>query len=212
MARPQEHDKRLELARRATEVLAREGIGIPAARLAEALDIKRPTLLYHFPTYSHIVEAALESLLVEQAAYVVPKIEARAHPIDRLVAQIRAVHAFHEGSEARIVFLTQAIAATAGERMADIIDVGNRVFEVHRRASVERLERGIAEGVVRPCDPEAVVALVRAVTDGLLLQRMMTGRKLAPVHDLLEDLLGSLKVQGAKAKRPTRERSKEMAR
>ncbi|MCA9585072.1 MAG: TetR/AcrR family transcriptional regulator [Myxococcales bacterium] len=224
MARPPEPDKRLELAQRATEILAREGIGIPAARLAEALGIKRPTLLYHFPNYSHIVESALEALLMEQAVYVISRVEEHTHPIDRLVAQIRAAHGFHEGREARIVFLSQAIAATAGERMADIIEVGNRVFEPYRRASVERLTQGMRDGTVAPCDPDAVVALVRAVTDGLLVQRVMTGVKLAPVHDLLESLLGTLKIRRASAAskargasaRPThrarRPSTKEMAR
>ncbi len=182
MARPQDTEKPLELARLAVDVFARLGFDVPMARLADELGIKRPTLLYHFPTRGHIVETALQQLLVEQMAYVLPKIDEHTHPIDRLYAQVRAVHAFHKGREERITLLTQAIAASGG-RMQEIIDVGNRVFEAHRRAAADRIRQGIAEGIVVPCDADALVNLVRAITDGLMVQRVMTGVALEPVHD-----------------------------
>jgi AcrR family transcriptional regulator len=185
MARPQETEKRHALATRAVAVLQREGLGISMTRLAEALSVKRPTLLYHFPTRAHILEIALEDLLREQAGYVLGRIAEHAHPIDQLYAQVRAVHAFHHGREERIVFLTQAIATSDGARMADIIEVGNRVFEPHRRFAAERIRRGIRDGTVAPCDPDALIALVRSVIDGLLVQRVMTGLDLEPAHQLL---------------------------
>lgn len=201
MTRPADHDKRRELARRAVAVLEREGLDVPIARLADALEIKRPTLLYHFPTRSHIVETALEDLLREQALFVLARVAEHEHPIEQLYAQVRAVHEFHHGREGRIVFLTQAIAASAGERMAELVDVGNRVFEPYRRAVAERIRRGIDEGTVAPCDPDALVALVRAVIDGLMVQRVMTGLDLAPVHELLwAQVLGPLVLDDGRSK------------
>ncbi len=195
MARPQEHDKRRMLARRAVEVLQREGLAISMAELARALDVKRPTLLYHFPTMSHIVELAMEELLTEQAGYVLERVAQHQHPIDCLYAQIRAVHEFHRGREARIVFLTQSIATSAGTRMDAIIDLGNRVFEAHRQAAAARIEEGIAAGTVAPCDPNALIALIRGLTDGLLLQRVMTGLDLDSAHEMLwNNLLLPLKT------------------
>jgi len=184
MARPAEPEKRLELARRAVDVFARDGFDVPMSRIADELGMKRPTLLYHFPTRAHIVETALQDLLVEQAAYVLARIEEHDHPIDRLFAQVRAVHAFHHGREARITLLSQAIASTGG-RMVELIDIGNRVFEAHRRAAADRIREGIRKGTVAPCDADALVNLTRAVTDGLMVQRLMTGADLAPVHDFL---------------------------
>lgn len=213
MARPKETEKRRELARRAAEVLQREGLEISAARLAEALGIKRPTLLYHFPTYGSIVEAALEDLLLEQAAFVLAKIEEHEHPIDRLYAQLRAVHAFHEGREARIVFLSMGIAATAGSRLPQILEAGSRVFEAHRRAAGDRIRAGIAEGIVAPCDADALVALVRAVIDGLMVQRVVNGLELAPVHELVwTQWLEPLKREPARAARKTRRPRRHAAR
>ena len=195
MARPSEPEKRLEMARDAVGVLARLGLGTPMSRLAEELGVKRPTLHYHFPTRGHIFETALEELLTEQALFVMERVNRHEHPIDRLFEQICAVHAFHHGREERIVFLSQAIAAS-GERMSEIIEVGNRVFEAQRRAAVKLLEDGMADGSVVSCDPEALISVIRALTDGLMVQRVMTDVDLKPVHDFLwTHLLSPLKTE-----------------
>ncbi len=203
MARPPEPEKHRELARRAAKVLQTRGLEISAAALAEELGIKRPTLLYHFPTYSHVVEVALEDLLVEQSIFVLSEMAKVEHPIDRLYAQLRAVHAFHHGNEARIVFLTQAIASTAGPRLSEILAVGSAVFEPHRRATSAELRRHMREGTVAPCDPDALMAVVRALIDGLMIQRVTSSVALGPVHTLIwEHVLAPLKIDGKKKRVP----------
>jgi AcrR family transcriptional regulator len=195
MARPPEPEKRRELARRAVSVLQREGVDVSMSRLAQALDLKRPTLLYHFASQADIAESALEDLLSEQLLFVMQRVEAHTHPIDRLYAQLRAVHEFHHGNEERIVFLSQAIAASGSQRMSQLIDVGNRVFESQRQASADLLAEGMRRGVVGECDPQALVALVRALIDGLMVQRVMTGIQLEPVHELIwERILKPLRL------------------
>lgn len=185
MARPVDMDKRRDLASRAVEVLRREGLDIPNSRLAEALELKRPTLLYHFPSRADLVAHALEELLTDQMIFVMSRVNQHTHPIDRLFAQVKAVHEFHRDREDRVVFLSQAIATTARTEMTGIIDVGNRVFAAQRAAATDLLRQGIAEGTVAPCDPEALVATIRAAQDGLMVQRVMTGVDLTPVHDFL---------------------------
>ena len=195
MARAPEPEKRSALATAAVEVLQREGTDVSMARLADALDVKRPTLLYHFPTKADLVQHALVELLSQQATFVLAELAAHEHPIDRLYAQMRAVHAFHHGREARIVFLTQAITATAGGRMGAILDAASQVFEEHRIAAVNLVRRGIATGTVVPCDPDALFATCRALTEGLLVQRVVSGGDLTRIHTLVwEQLLAPLKL------------------
>ncbi len=212
MARPTEPDKRLDLARRGADVLARQGLGISAAELADALGVKRPTLLYHFPTFGHLVETALVDVLGEQALFVVAEVEKHTHPIDRLYAQLRAVHRFHEGREARIFFLTQAVASTGGARVAEILERANAVFESFRRAAADRVRAGVREGHVAPCDPDALVSTVRALIDGLMIQRVTSGLALAPAHDFVwKHLLAPLKLDPAKPGDVSDARSKARA-
>jgi AcrR family transcriptional regulator len=203
MARPSEPEKRLDLARRAALVLEREGLGISAEKLAAELGMKRPTLLYHFPTYADIVEAALVATLTEQAVVVMAEVERHTHPIDRLYAQLRAVHAFHHGRESRIVFLSQAIAATSGARVQEIVSRGAEVFEAFRKAAADRVREGIAAGIVAPCDADALVTTMRALTDGLMLQRVTQGIALGPSHELVwAHLLAPLKIERPKEAPP----------
>lgn len=194
MARPPEPKKRADLAREAVDALARLGLDVPMSRLADELGIKRPTLHYHFPSRAHIVETALEDLLREQAVFVMERVNRHTHPIDRVFAQLCAVHEFHRGREARIVLLSQAVAAS-GDRMREIIDVGNRVFDAQRRANVALLEDGMAAGTVARCDAWALINTIRALVDGLMVQRVMTDVDLAPVHTFIWDhLLAPLKL------------------
>ena len=86
---------------------------------------------------------------------------------------VRAVHEYHRDQEERVIPLSQAIA-TRRERMADIFAVGN-VFEAHRNAQAKLVREGIAQGTIRPCDVDALMTLIRSVTDGLLIQRVVTG-------------------------------------
>ena len=194
MARPRETDKTRDLALRAAAVLERDGLTISAEHLARELGIKRPTLLYHFPTHGHIVQAALAELLAEQAAHVAARVEAHEHPIDRLDARLRAIHEFHAGTESRLLFLTQAIAVTGGGRVEEILREASALFEGERRDMIARVEKGIDDGCVHPCDAKALVALLRAVIDGLTIQRVVSPRTVAAAQGLFwETVLFPLK-------------------
>lgn len=182
MSRPTDHEKRAALAREAVEVLRREGVDLPMSTLAARLGINRTTLLYYFPTKAAILERELEDLLTAQAAFVVPRMLAHDHPLDQLEAQMRAVHAFHEGREDRIVFLSQAIAAAGITGDNRFIEIGNQVFHAQRVAMRERVGRAIQAGAMQPCDADALMSVVRSLIDGLLVLRVMTGCDLAPVH------------------------------
>ncbi len=198
MARPVDIEKRRDLAMRAVEVLQKEGLDISNSRLADALGVKRPTLLYYFPARARLVEQALEELLTEQMVFVMERVNAHTHPIDRLYAQLCAVHEFHRECADRVVFLSQAIATSARSRMARIFDVGDRVFRAQRDAAKELVRAGIEDGTVAPCDPDALVSVIRALTDGLMVQRVMLGTELEPAHDFVwKHLLEPLKREGS---------------
>ncbi|MEQ9503937.1 MAG: helix-turn-helix domain-containing protein [Deltaproteobacteria bacterium] len=187
MGRPVDHAKRHQLARRAVEILKERGLDLSNQALADALGIKRPTLLYHFPSKQQIVEHALEGLLFEQAQFVIAKMEAEDHPLRQLYAQVRGVHAFHDGREERIVFLSQAIAAAGIDKSSRFIEIGNLAFEAQRAIMRERLNQAIDDGRMHACDVESLIRLIRSTVDGLMVQRVMTGCDLAPIHEFLWD-------------------------
>lgn len=202
MGRPRDVEKTRDLALRAAAVLERDGLTISSEHLARELGIKRPTLLYHFPTHGHVVQAALTDLLLEQAAFVETRVERHDHPIDRLYARLRAIHEFHGGRETRLLFLSQAIAVTSGNRVQDILTAATALFEGAREDMVARVERGIEEGIVHPVDAKALVSLLRAVIDGLTIQRVVSPKSVPPAHELFwETVLLPLKREPKKGKK-----------
>ena len=202
MARPRDTEKTRELALRAAAVLEREGLTISTEHLAKEVGLKRPTFLYHFPTHGHVVEMALTDLLLEQALHVERRVNKHTHPIDRLYARLRAIHEFHQGREARVLFLSQAIAVTGGKRVADILTMASSLFDASRREMVERIEQGQKDGIVHPCDPKALVALLRAVIDGLTIQRVTSPKSVESVHTMFwEKVLEPLKRSPARKRR-----------
>lgn len=184
MARPRDEERRKDLAQRACAVLAREGLGISAEHLAQALGIKRPSLLYYFPTYSDILQTSLIDLLMEQTAFVSERTARESHPLRQLYVRVKATHEFHEGRGEQLLFLTQAIAASGGARVEELLRSASYVFEGQRKAMVARIEEGIAEGSVHPCNAEALVAMSRALIDGLTIERVTGTSNADPVHEL----------------------------
>ena len=175
--------------------MQREGLNLPMSRLAEALGVKRPTLHYYFPDRVAIFEQALKDLMAEQIAFVVGHMAEHDHPIDRLYAQIRAVHEFHHGREDRVVFLTQALGTAEAERTRSIVSAASQAFELHRQAMATSLRAGITDGTVADCDVDALILLTRGLVDGLLVQRVILGADLAPAHQLFwERVLAPLKI------------------
>ena len=113
-----------------------------------------------------------------------------------MYARLTAVNEFHKGRETRLLFLTQAIAVTAGGRAAEIITSASDLFEGARQDMISRVERGIEEGIVHPCDAKALVSLLRAVIDGLTIQRVVSPRTVPAVHELFwKTVLEPLKKQ-----------------
>lgn len=186
MARTVDTERRRALAEQALKVLQAEGLDLPNTTLAARLEIKRPTLLYYFPSKAAIFEEVFAAMFTEQVAFVLARIAEQDHPLDKLDAQIRAVHAFHHGREDRVVFLTQAIASLGGDAARRFADLADQFFEAHRQALKVSLREAILDGRMQDCDVDALIRLVRSTVDGLMVQRFMTGCDLRPVHDFFK--------------------------
>jgi AcrR family transcriptional regulator len=171
-------------------------MGISMTRLAQALEMRRPTLLYHFANAGEVAMAALEDLLIAQTTFVLTKIALHTHPLDRLFARLTAIQAFHSGHDpdgtdgdptdvGRVVFLTQAVATLGDAKVRQMIAIANQVFEVHRAAQKRAIEAAIHDGLVAPCDVDALTNLIRTVNDGMLIQRVVNDIPAQPLLDFI---------------------------
>jgi AcrR family transcriptional regulator len=205
MARPIDLEKRAAIAAKAFEVLREKG---PArttmSDLAKALGMKRPTLYFYFKDPGEIVEAVYLETVARAQAYIAERVTAARHPIDALVEYARALHAFHRGHESFIVSMFQLWASSGSSDPRPIFERAREVVAQWRLAAIDRLEQGMTDREIKPVDAAALVDLVRALGDGMLVHSVVGEFEAEPVVILLRNLLEPLRVQPGKVRRGRR--------
>ncbi len=197
MARTPDLHKRHELAQHAWAYLRDRGWGqVTMTEMARALGLKRPTLYWYFPDLESLFEAVLEAFFEAQERAVQERLQHLNHPIDLLYAHLTGVHALYLDREEEIVALIQLWAMAGSGQASRTLALLRGRYLPRRDAAVALLRAGQEAGYVAPCDPEALVALIGALTDGLLIQRILTNAPLGPIHHLIwEHLLQPLRLQ-----------------
>ncbi len=195
MARTPDLDKRDALLTEAMTWLRTHGVQkISMSRLAEGIGIGRTSLYWYFKDLHALFFAILMKLLHEQETFMEEQLTGITHPIDRLYEHALAVDRFYADRADVLILLTQFWGALGSGSPDEIIQT-SRSFFAPRRASFQKgLEQGLTQGTVAPCNPEAVVLMVSALIDGLLVLRITHAGDSASVHHLLwERVLAPLK-------------------
>jgi AcrR family transcriptional regulator len=198
VARPVDKVKRRELALAALEVLRTQGLQqATMSGLAKALGLKRPTLYFYFPGIPDLFAALFEILREDELAFVAERMKGIAHPLDALSTFLRAEHAFvKERGLDDIVLLMAAFWASGSD--ADRARFRGLVLDdllPARSLFVALLQHGIGQGTIGPCDPEALVDLIFALQDGILVQGGLRDIDAERVFELVETrLLGPLRL------------------
>jgi AcrR family transcriptional regulator len=188
MPRPANHARRQTLAREAYKLLRESPQGVTMTTLAARLGLKRPTLYYYFQDTAAITEAAMVDLLARQQQHLVDHLVGRHHPVDFLDTWVEAVRTFYAANPDDLALFT-AILAHADARAAT--PVAGRLSQHLRpvqELAVRTLRDGLARGLVEPCDPEAVVALVASALNGALVAWHAEGRDPEPALGALWSL------------------------
>lgn len=172
MPRQIDHARRAELAAAAFEVIRERGVQTSMSELADALGVKRPTLYFYFPDLGAVFDAVLDQMYRELAQAVVVRIQAVAHPLDRLRAAAEATLAFHRERPQLIHGLLQLWSLGRRDVNA-VLERERKTLVAARDALVADLRAGITRGDVAVCTPERVVDLVLAVVSGVLVHQVL---------------------------------------
>ena len=173
MARPVDKVKRRELALAALEVLRTEGLQqATMSGLAKALGLKRPTLYFYFPGIPDLFAALFEILRDDELAFVAERMRGIAHPLDALSTFLRAEHAFvkERGLDDVILLMASFWASGSDADRARFRALVLKDLLPARMLFVTLLEQGMAQGTIAKCDSEALVDMVFALQDGILVQ------------------------------------------
>ncbi len=187
MARPINYKKRREIARKAFEVVLRQGVqGTTMSDIAKALSMKRPTLYWYFPDVGSLFDAVADDVEDRVLAHVVQAMAEKEHPIDQLVALLDAAVGFYETDPTVLHGLIQLWAVRSQSTQA-LVERQRRVLEPQRRFLVRLVEQGVETGRIRPCAVEGLVDTVLTMVDGIVFRRVTLDTHLDSVLQFMQE-------------------------
>jgi len=201
VARKPDLAKRAEIAARAFEVIRARGVHRTSmSDIAAALEIKRPTLYWYFKDLGEVFDAVVDADRKRLEAFVLGRLTDVAHPLDVLGELVRAHLDYYEGRRDVIIALFQLWAVGESHQPSRMLERGRKFVRAVRVRLIDLVQKGIDDGLVASCDPEQLVDLVLAVSDGAMMQRVTMDTDAAVLVDgLVKHVLAPLRAAEVKA-------------
>jgi len=197
VARPVDLERRREIALQALEVLRTQGLQqATMSGLAKALGLKRPTLYFYFPSIPDLFLALVEIHREEEVAWVAERLAGKTHPIDAMLAFLRAEHDFvrERGLDDFMLLMASFWATGSPDDRARFRKRVLRDLLPARQLFTALLMQGVAEGRIRPIDAEGLVDVVFCLQDGILVQGGLRDLDADRVFSTFESLLLPLRI------------------
>src|SRR5213083_2915651 len=136
--------------------------GASLERIAQAIGVRKQTLLYYFPTKDDLLEACLAAAGQRVAEEIASALEGPATPGERAEHVIHAVYSLAEEWPEFPMFIREAgrLGPTAFERFAGSL-------EPLRISAMEFLQTGMEAGLIRKQDPALLLFTLYTAVHGL---------------------------------------------
>jgi AcrR family transcriptional regulator len=155
---------REQILRAAAALFSSRGIGATrVADIAEEVGLTAPAIYYHFANLDEIVEALLDYVVGESAAFATTMAELEGRPAERLHALVTQHVTRLTAGPYDLWFVAGVVAAEPG-RYASI----GRKANQWRRAVARLVAEGTTAGELRDIDPAVAVAAVSGLVYGAL--------------------------------------------
>jgi TetR/AcrR family transcriptional regulator len=141
--------RRTTLVEEAIRRFGRDGYqGASLDAIAQAVGVRKQTLLYYFPTKDALLEACLAAAGERVAEVIAAALEGAERPWDRAEAVIHAIYRLAEEWPEFPMFIREAgrLGPNAFDRFAGALDP-------LRRRAIDFLQAGMDAGLVRKQDP-----------------------------------------------------------
>jgi TetR/AcrR family transcriptional regulator len=169
-------ERRTTIVEEAIRQFGRDGYkGASLEHIAQAVGVRKQTLLYYFPTKDALLEACLSAAGERLALTITAALEGKETYWDRAEAVIRAVFALASEWPEFPMFIREA-----GRLGPDAFDRFAAVIDPLRERAVGFLQTGMDDGQVRKQDPALLLftlytAVVGALTEASVLNAVVGG-------------------------------------
>jgi TetR/AcrR family transcriptional regulator len=158
--------RRTTIVEEAIRGFGREGYqGASLEQIAQAVGVRKQTLLYYFPTKDALLEACLAAAGERAAEEIAAALEGAERPWDRAEAVIHAVYRLAEQWPEFPMFIREAgrLGPHAFDRFAGAL-------EPLRRRAIDFLQAGMDAGLVRKQDPALLLFTLYTAVIGSLTE------------------------------------------
>ena len=158
--------RRTTIVEEAIRGFGREGYqGASLEQIAQAVGVRKQTLLYYFPTKDALLEACLAAAGQRVAEEIAAALEGPEQPWDRAEAVIHAVYRLAEEWPEFPMFIREAgrLGPNAFDRFAGAL-------EPLRRRAIDFLQGGMDSGQVRKQDPALLLFTLYTAVIGSLTE------------------------------------------
>ncbi|MGE5228029.1 MAG: TetR/AcrR family transcriptional regulator [Planctomycetaceae bacterium] len=166
MPRTGGEQRRTTIVEEAIRAFGREGYqGASLDQIAQAVGVRKQTVLYYFPTKDDLLEACLAAAGTRVAEEIAVALEGPAEPGERAERVIRSVYALAEEWPEFPMFIREAgrLGPTAFERFAGALDP-------LREGAIEFLQAGMDAGEIRKQDPALLLFTLYTAVIGSLTE------------------------------------------
>ena len=166
MPRTGGEQRRTTIVEEAIRAFGRAGYqGASLDQIAQAVGIRKQTLLYYFPTKDDLLEACLAAAGQRVAEEIAYALEGPAEPGERAERVIRSVYALAEEWPEFPMFIREAgrLGPNAFERFAGALDP-------LRERAIEFLQTGMDAGQIRKQDPALLLFTLYTAVIGSLTE------------------------------------------
>jgi TetR/AcrR family transcriptional regulator len=159
-------ERRTTIVEEAIRAFGRDGYqGASLDQIAQAVGVRKQTLLYYFKTKDVLLEACLAAAGRRVAEDIAAALEGSAEPGERAEAVIRAVYALAEEWPEFPMFIREAgrLGPNAFDRFA-------AALEPLRESAIEFLQAGMDAGQIRKQDPALLLFTLYTAVIGSLTE------------------------------------------
>jgi TetR/AcrR family transcriptional regulator len=182
MGRRVDKERHADLARRAFESVRKNGVqNVTMSQIAAELGLSRSNLYWYFSSLRDIFDALLSDLIIEQYTFVGTRLKGVDHPLDLLGSWMDAVLEFYRRDPDLLAALVHFWTAGGPGGPDEVVTKLLERFKPLRAMAIDAVSRGVAEGRVASCDPEALVDLCAVTVDGALIHSYSRGLDTAPL-------------------------------
>ena len=164
-----EDQRRGELIKATYQEVAEKGYSaVTLQDIAKRAGVSKGSTLYYFATKEDLFLGALEWIIEEVHERIHKAIASADNPVAKMKAVIGVV--FGNAQESRQFFLAYSDFISIGTRNRRFHDLNARFYEGCCGHDREIIELGIKSGDFRAVDIEDASSMVRALTDGMMMQ------------------------------------------